>query len=179
MALDIPDSLLNLEANCGVFAVWMVLQHHGTQIDMNELIKLCRHNHEDGTFTIALAVALKKIGFDVSFHTDQDPNIDKTERQSYTEAKALRIPIQPALSYAEIQAEIEGGKMVIVYYDTLDEVGNQSLVYSIDEQEICFFDNFDPMPMLVFEQQRRADGICRQAIVIDDRHAQIQSTMLN
>ncbi|MFI7820680.1 peptidase C39, partial [Acinetobacter baumannii] len=26
MALNIPESLANLEANCGLFAVWMVLQ---------------------------------------------------------------------------------------------------------------------------------------------------------
>ncbi|KAA5586605.1 peptidase C39, partial [Pseudomonas aeruginosa] len=31
MALNIPESLANLEANCGLFAVWMVLQHHGVQ----------------------------------------------------------------------------------------------------------------------------------------------------
>lgn len=179
MALEIPDSLLNLEANCGVFAVWMLLQHHGAHVDMNELIKLCRHDHQDGTFTIALAVALKKIGFKVSFHTDLDPNIDRTERQSYAEAKALRIPIESALSYAQIQAAIENGKMAIVYYDTLDEVGNQSLVYSIDDREICFFDNFEPMPALVFEQQRKAEGICRQVIIIDDHDAKIYSTMLN
>lgn len=179
MALEIPDSLLNLEANCGVFAVWMLLQHHGTHVDMNELIQLCRHDRQDGTFTIALAVALKKIGFKVSFHTDPDPNIDRTERQSYAEAKALRIPIQPALSYTQIQAAIQNGKMVIVYYDTLDEVGNQSLVYSIDDHEICFFDNFEPMPALVFEQQRQAEGICRQVIIIDDREAKLQSTLLN
>ena len=179
MALEIPDSLLNLEANCGVFAVWMLLQHHGAHVDMNELIKLCRHDHQDGTFTIALAVALKKIGFKVSFHTDPDPNIDRTERQSYAEAKALRIPIEPALSYAQVQAAIENRKMAIVYYDTLDEVGNQSLVYSMDDREICFFDNFEPMPALVFEQQRKAEGICRQVIIIDDHDAKIHSTMLN
>ena len=56
MALEIPDSLLNLEANCGVFAVWMLLQHHGTHVDMNELIKLCRHDRQDGTFTIAFNI---------------------------------------------------------------------------------------------------------------------------
>ncbi len=179
MAMTMPDSLLNLEANCGVFAVWMVLQHHGVQIAMSELIKLCRHDYQQGTFTIALAVALKKIGFEVAFHTDPDPNIDKTERQSYTEAKALRIPIQAALSYADIQNEIKHGKMVIVYYDTLDGVGNQSLVYSIDDLEICFFDNFEPMSAQVFEQQRRADGICRQAIIIDDRHAKIQTPVMS
>ena len=55
-----------------------------------------------------------------------------------------------------------------MYYDTLDVVGNHSLVYSIDEQEICFFDSFDAMPASVFEQQRKAEGICRQAIIIEN-----------
>ncbi len=58
MALNIPESLAKLEANCGLFAVWMVLQHHGVQIDVAELIKVCRYDDE-GTYTIALAVALK------------------------------------------------------------------------------------------------------------------------
>jgi len=40
------------------------------------------------------------------------------------------------------------------------------LVYSINDQEICFYDNFDAMPKAVFEQQRLAEGICQQAIVI-------------
>lgn len=40
------------------FAVWMVLQHHGVPIDVAELIKVCRYDDE-GTYTIALAVALK------------------------------------------------------------------------------------------------------------------------
>ena len=41
-------------AFCGL----MVLQHHGVQIDVAELIKVCRYDDE-GTYTIALAVALK------------------------------------------------------------------------------------------------------------------------
>lgn len=179
MALNIPQSLVNLDANCGVFAVWMVLQHHGVNMDIAELVKICRHDDGDGTFTIALAVALKKMGFDVSFHSDQDPNIDAIERMSYREAKALKIPVQAALSYQEIQTAILNGKMVIVYYDTLDDIGNQSLVYSIDSKEICFFDNFEPMPVVVFEKQRKAEGICRQAIVIGDHDLHIHSTKLN
>lgn len=178
MAVNIPQVLANLEANCGVFAVWMVLQHHGVQIDVAELIKVCRYD-EGGTYTIALAVALKKLGFDVSFHSDEDPNISPSERMSYKEAKALKIPTGPALSYQYIQAEIQNGKMVIVYYDTLEGVGNQSLIYSIDQKEICFFDNFEPMSAGVFEKQRQVEGICRQAIVIDDRNFQMHSTKLN
>lgn len=60
MALNIPESLANLEANSGVFAVWMVLKHYGIEIDVAELIKVCRYE-QDGTYTIALAVALKSL----------------------------------------------------------------------------------------------------------------------
>ena len=42
---------------------------------------------------------------------------------SYKEAKVLRIPTGPALSYQDIQTETQNGKMVIVYYDTLEGVG--------------------------------------------------------
>lgn len=60
MGLNIPESLANLEANSGIFAVWMVLKHYGLQIDIAELIKVCRYE-EGGTYTIALAVALKSL----------------------------------------------------------------------------------------------------------------------
>ncbi|WP_130802903.1 cysteine peptidase family C39 domain-containing protein [Acinetobacter ihumii] len=172
MAVNIPESLLNLEANCGVFALWMLFQHHGIEINIAELIQATQHDEEHGTFTIALAVALKNFGFDVSFYTDPDPDIDDSERLTYQQAQALNIPIHSALSYLEIQTAIENGKMAIVAYDTLDGVGNQSLVYSIDKQDICFFDSFEPMPAALFEQQRAAEGICRQVILIDDQHIQ-------
>ena len=69
----------------------------------------------------------KKLGFEVSFHSDHDPNISSSERMSY-KTKVLRIPTGPALSYQDIQTETQNGKMVIVYYDTLEGVGNQSLI---------------------------------------------------
>lgn len=177
MALNLPESLANLEANCGVYAIWMLFQHHGIQVDVDELIHATQYDDQEGTFTIALAIALKKFGFDVAFYTDEDPNIEEKERQMYDEACKLNISIQPALNYGQIQQATEQGKFVIVYYDTLDDVGNQSLIYSIDDHEICFFDSFDPMPALVFENQRKAEGICRQAIVIDDVQFQMCSVM--
>ncbi len=39
MALEIPESLVNLEANCGIFALWMLFQHHGVEMDISELIQ--------------------------------------------------------------------------------------------------------------------------------------------
>lgn len=167
MSLNIPAPLLQLEANCGVFALWLILKQYQTHIDIADLIQLCRHDRQEGTFTIALAVAMKKLGYTVSFYTAPDPNIDDNEKQSYREAERLQIPIGAALSYAEIQQAFERGNFVIVFYDTLQGVGNQSLLYSIDEQEVSFCDHFDVMSKTVFEQQRQADGICQQVIVIE------------
>lgn len=167
MSLNIPESLLQLEANCGVFALWLILKQYHTHIDIADLIQLCGHDQDEGTFTIALAVALKKLDFAVSFYTDPDPNIDEKEKQSYVDAQRLNIPIHVALTYAEIQNAFENGKFVIVFYDTLLGVGNQSLIYSIDEQEISFCDHFEEMSKTIFEQQRQADGICRQVIVVE------------
>lgn len=176
MALNIPEKLVNLEANSGVFSVWMVLQHHGVQIDIEELIRICRHDTE-GTYMIALAVALKKFGFGVSFYTDNDPHISESERMSYKEAKTLKILVHHALGYSEIEHEIRQGNMAIVYYDTLEGIGTQSLVYSIDREEIHFFDSFEPMSAAIFEQQRNMEGICRQVIIIEDLNVDIQSTI--
>ncbi|OEC89893.1 cysteine peptidase family C39 domain-containing protein [Acinetobacter sp. YK3] len=167
MSLNIPESLLQLEANCGVFALWLILKQYQTHIDIADLIQLCRHDRQDGTFTIALAVAMKKLGYTVSFYTAPDPNIDDNEKQCYREAEGLQIPIEAALTYAEIQHAFKDGNFVIVFYDTLQGVGNQSLLYSIDEQEVSFCDHFDVMSKAVFEQQRQADGICQQVIVIE------------
>ena len=112
-------------------------------------------------------MALKKLGFEVSLYTDPDPNIDEKEQQSYIDARRLQIPIRAALTYTEIQQAFEAGTFVIVFYDTLQGVGNQSLIYSIDEKEISFCDHFDVMSKTVFEQQRQAQGICRQALVVE------------
>lgn len=65
---------------------------------------------------------------------------------------------------------MDKGLFVIVFYDTLEGVGNHSLIYEINEKEISFFDSFDAMPREIFEQQRRVEGICQQVIVIDDRN---------
>ena len=171
MALNIPESLMNLEANGGIYAVWMMLQHLGIDADIEQLIDVCGYEEEHGTATIGLAVGLKKFGFNVQFYTDEDPNLQEQEKLSYAEAEQLKLPVLPAIHYQQIQHEFEQNKFVIVYYDTLKEVGNHSLVYSIDEQEICFFDSFEPMSASVFEQQRQAEGICRQVIVIDNSNS--------
>ena len=168
MALSLPDELVHLEANCGLYALWMVLQHQGIQANIQELIKLSKYDQDEGTYTIALAIALKKMGFGVSFYTDKDPNISKKERACYEEAKQLNIPVKGVLSYQGILQATQNNKFVIVYYDTIEGIGQQSLIHSIDKNRIDFFDNFGSMTASVFERQRKAEGICQQTIVIDD-----------
>lgn len=167
MALEMPEELANLEANGGIFAVWMLLQHLGIDADIQQLVDVCGYDAENGTTTIGLAVALKKFGFNVQFYTEHDPDFQESEKISYQEAEQLGLSILPALNYQQIQHAFEQNKFVIVYYDTLEDVGNHSLVYDVNEDEICFFDSFDAMPASVFEQQRQAEGICRQMIAVE------------
>ena len=78
------------------------------------------------------------------------------------------MPILPSLNYQQIQHAFYQNKFLIVYYYTLEYVGNHSLVYDVNADEICFFDSFDAMPASVFEQQRQVEGICRQVIVVEE-----------
>lgn len=166
MSIEIPEQLQNMPANCGIYAVWMLLQHCDIELDLQDLANVCGYDEENGTFSIGLAVGLKKMGFQVSFFTAEDPHKDPKELPSYAEAKRLQIPILSPLSYAELQLAVEQDHWVIVYYDMLDGVGNHSLIYDINDQEISFFDHFEVMTPEVFEQQRQAEGICQQAILI-------------
>ena len=171
MSVEIPEDLQNLEANGGIFAIWMIFHHYGIDLHIPDLVQLTRHDDEMGTSTIALAVALKTLGLDAEFFTEVDPDKQPVEVEFYQKAQEIKLPVyESPLSYAEIQKKAGEGRFVIVFYDTLDGVGNHSLIYSIDEQEISFFDSFESMPKEVFEQQRQADGICQQVIVIDDRN---------
>jgi hypothetical protein len=170
MSINIPDELLELEANSGIFAIWMVFHHYGIDLNIADLVQLTEHNAEDGASGIALTVALKTLGLDVVFHTDIDPEPQARELEFYRAASLMHIPVERALTVEEIEQKMQAGRFVIAFYDTLEGVGHHSLIYSIDEKEVCFFDSFDPMPKTLFAQQRQAEGICQQAIVIDDRN---------
>ncbi|RKG32591.1 cysteine peptidase family C39 domain-containing protein [Acinetobacter tianfuensis] len=167
MSLEIPESLANLEANGGIYAVWMLLQHLGLDAEIDQLINVCGYDAEYGTSTLGLAIGLKKFGYQVQFHTDEDLEPSEEDLKELNTAHQIQLPILPALSYAEIQQAFEQKKYVIVYYDTLEGEGNHSLVYAIDAKEISFFDSFEVMPAAIFEQQRTVEGIFRQAIVVD------------
>ncbi|RFS36213.1 peptidase C39 [Acinetobacter sp. SWAC5] len=167
MSLEIPEALANLEANGGIYAVWMLLQHLGLDAEIDQLINVCGYDAEYGTSSLGLAIGLKKFGYQVQFHTDEDLEPSEEDLKELAVAQQIQLPILPALSYAEIQQAFEQKQYVIVYYDTLEGEGNHSLVYAVDANEISFFDSFEAMPAALFEQQRAVEGIFRQAIVVD------------
>ncbi|MCW8038957.1 MULTISPECIES: cysteine peptidase family C39 domain-containing protein [Acinetobacter] len=167
MSLEMPEELSSLEANGGIYAVWMLLQHLGIDADIQQLIEVCGYEAGYGATMIGLAVGLKNFGFNVQFYTEHDPDLQDIEKLSYAEAAQLQLPVLPAIGYAEILQAFEQNKFVIAYYDTFEGIGNHSLVYDIDEAEISFFDSFDAMSAEDFERQRQAEGICRQVITVD------------
>ena len=57
MTEQIPQELMDLEANGGIFAIWKLFQHYGIDLVIEDLVKLCGHSAEEGTYGIALAVA--------------------------------------------------------------------------------------------------------------------------
>lgn len=171
MSIELPEDLQSLEANSGIYAIWMIFYHYGIDLHIPDLVQLTQHNDEMGASSIALAVALKTLGLDVEFFTETDPDKQLLEIQFYQKAQELKVPVHEyPLSYTDIQKSVAKGLFVIVFYDTLEGVGNHSLIYEINEKEIGFFDSFDAMSKEVFEQQRRVEGICQQVIVIDDRN---------
>ncbi|WP_286714040.1 peptidase C39 [Acinetobacter sp. UBA2581] len=169
MSIELPQDLQSLEANSGIYAIWMIFHHYGIDLHIPDLVQLTQHNDEMGASSIALAVALKALGLDVEFFTETDPDKQPLEIQFYQKAQELKVDVQEyPLSYTDIQKLVDKGRFVIVFYDTLEGVGNHSLIYEINEKEISFFDSFNTMSKEVFEQQRRVEGICQQVIVIDD-----------
>lgn len=171
MSVELPEDLQNLDANSGIYAIWMIFHHYGIDLHIPDLVQLTLHDPEMGTSTIALAVALKTLGLDVAFYTEHDNDKQLVEVEFYQQARKLMIPVvEKPLSYEQIQEYVGAGNFVIVFYDTLDGVGNHSLIYEINDKEISFFDSFEVMNKEIFEQQRRAEGICQQTIVIDDRN---------
>ena len=99
MLSNLPKKLANLEANAGIYAVWMIFRHLGLDPDIEQLKDVCGYVEGDGTTTIGLAVGLKKFGFNVQFYIEQDPDIQDQEKMSYAEAKVLDLPVLNAIEY--------------------------------------------------------------------------------
>src|SRR5215204_4373283 len=95
---DAPFQLLQLDGSCGVITAWGVLKYFRKRASSARLIKSCRYTKKHGTFTIALAVALREHGLTVKFFSEPDPNPNAIEKSCYRLAEKLGVQIYRAIS---------------------------------------------------------------------------------
>lgn len=164
---SIPPQLFAIEGNCGPIAAWMALRHFRKRVAVAHLIKLCRHTKKYGTFTVAIAVALKRCGLSPVFHTEADGQLTRIELSSYKAASSLGIPILPSLSVDQLRLHVQSGAFVIVFFDAEDGEGHFSPVAKISDHEITFpYGNEESLPLPTFLARWSAPGVHRQAVVL-------------
>src|SRR5262249_53723829 len=73
-----PSQLLALDGCCGPVTAWGILKYFRIRASSAQIIEACRYTKRHGTFTIALAVALREFGLLVSFYSYFDPNPNRT-----------------------------------------------------------------------------------------------------
>lgn len=129
---DAPNKLLQLESNCGLITAWCILKYFKKRTSSEKLIKLCRYTKKHGTFTIALAVALKKHGLNVTFFSDTDPKPHLIENQSYRIAKNIGVNIQPAIRLELLLESININKIAAVLYNTAENYGHLTPLLGIN-----------------------------------------------
>jgi len=123
---DAPGELLAMEGHCGLLAAWMVLRHFTKRVSIPKLITACDYTKRHGVFTVGLAAGLKAQGLQVSFHSELDFHIGAFERRCYARARRIGVVAQPALELANLLRERKRGRIPIVFFNTLSDVGHFS-----------------------------------------------------
>jgi hypothetical protein len=162
---EAPSALLALDGNCGPMSVWLLLRHFRRRTSSERIIRLCRYTKRHGTFTIALAIALREYGLRVDFHTEEDPAPLPFERRLYKKAERSGVVVRDALPVNELLHRIRCGEVAIVYFET--DVGNGHFTPLIGvkrRQLVLPYAEHGGMDVEEFEWRWSAPGICRQCV---------------
>ena len=133
---DAPLKLLQMESNCGLVTAWAILKYFRKRTSSAKLIELCRHTKKHGTFTIALAVALRQHGLKVSFFSEHDPNPNAIEKRCYRVAEKIGVDVQQAVSLDSLLLKISSRSLAVVLYDTPEGNGHLTPLLGIDENNL-------------------------------------------
>jgi hypothetical protein len=145
----------------------MVLRYFRKRTNVHGIIQQCRHTKKHGTFTIALAVALREHGLNVEFHSDRDPKPQRIERQMYRRAKILGIALCAAIPIEQLTAKIRDGKVAIVYFDTDEHYGHFSPLTAIHKGRLILpYTDCGSMSIDEFDAKWKRPGVCRQCIIV-------------
>jgi len=164
---DAPNKLLQLDSNCGLVTAWSILKYFKKRTSSAKLIELCCHTKKHGTFTIALAVALKKHGLNVSFFSEYDPNQHLIERRNYIIAKKIGINIQPAINLDLLLNNINSNNLAVVLYNTPENNGHLSPLLGNDRNNLILpFSDEGFMTKQEFLIRWNEPEIYRQSLIV-------------
>jgi hypothetical protein len=89
-------------------------------------MRVCGHTKRHGVFTIGLASGLRRLGLQVSFHSQPDPAIGSFEGRLYARARHLGIRTEPSRSLKFLLQQRRRGRVPIVFYNTPSGLGHFS-----------------------------------------------------
>lgn len=162
---DAPRAFFALDGNCGPVSVWMLLRHFRRRTSSERIIRLCRYTKRHGTFTIALAIALREHGLRVHFHTEVDPAPMPIERRLYKTAEKSGVMMGEALRVDQLLARIRRGEVAIVCCDTDTGDGHFSPLLGVEQDRLILpYTDQGGMDVEEFERRWTAPGICRQCV---------------
>lgn len=119
MVFQAPRSLLALDKPCGPLSFWGYLGTLENQpLVTQRLIEACGYGRKQGTFTIALAVALHEHGVLVEFFTESDPRPEPIKTWYYGRATELGISIKEPPELNTILSFIHADCVPILFYNT-------------------------------------------------------------
>ncbi len=133
---DAPNKLLQLESNCGLITAWTILKYFKKRTSSAKFINLCCYTKKHGTFTIALAVALRKHGLKVSFFSELDPTPNAIEKRCYSVAEKIGVAIQPSIDLDILLSKIGSETIAVVLYNTPEDNGHLSPLLGNDEKNL-------------------------------------------
>ena len=166
---DAPAGLYAIDGNCGLLAAWGVLTYFGRRTSVRQLIKSCRYTKAHGVFTIALALALHDHGLTVVFHSDPDPDPRPIERICYARARAVGLPVKPAISVRTLVRQTDRQHVGVVFYNTPDDIGHCSPLLGLRSDNLRLpYSQTGSMSVREFSKRWREPEILRQCIVVAD-----------
>lgn len=162
-----PKTIQALDGPCGPLAAWGVLRYFRKRTSVARLLKACSHTNQQGTFAIALAVALREHQVWVEFYAEPDPLPHAIEKHYHQRAAELGIDRREPPELETILSLISPDCIPILLYNADDNIGHFSPIVGIDGDQVAM-PYTDERLMAKAELQNRwsAPDILRQCILV-------------
>lgn len=114
---EVPPEFFGISGNNGPICIWGVLNYFGRPCtDITQILSNCLYSKQHGTFTIGLALGLKRFGLEVQFFSEPDNSLNSIEAEAYERAKKYDVTPKPAISINKFGKMAEKHNLGIVYF---------------------------------------------------------------